>query len=351
MSEPDYQWNRERHNTEARLPVAVREVVRLVNEPKTTVARLAAAVATHHALAESVLRKANVSTYGLPGRVKNLNSAVVVLGLDALKATSRSVLVSSTGRQMTYTAVRHQDMWEHSIGCAIAARILASQSGRCSPDDAYLAGLLHDVGVMFTSGPDQGKGAGSALSGAIVMPRPMLEGAHRFAHAHIGADKAEEWGLALDIVEAIRFHHLPRLATTNNSLTGIVHLAEFLCHHLRVGTATFERADFCDREAIATLGVHEITTTEQLIASFDGLINAEIRHAPRLDEEVKKSKDKLFATLDGLLEEQRIMIALHYYEGLSVEEIGQLLEVPASAAGTYISGALAQLQEALKIGY
>jgi putative nucleotidyltransferase with HDIG domain len=349
MNELDYQWNRQRQFTEARLPVAVQEVVRLVNEPKTSVARLAAAVAKHHALAESVLRKANVSTYGLPGRVKNLNSAVVVLGLDALKATSRSVLVSSTGRKMTHTVVHHQDMWEHSIGCAITARTLAMQSGKCNPNDAYLAGLLHDVGVMFTNAQDQGRGAASTLSSAFTIPKPVLEGAHRFAHAHVGADKAEEWGLGLDIVEAIRFHHLPRLATTNSLLTGIVHLAEFLCHHLRVGMAEFERADQCDTEVLAKLGMQGISTPEELMASFDRRIRNEIQQTRPLNDEVKRLKDKLFVTLDGLLEEQRIMIALHYYEGLTVEEIGQLLEVPVPAASAFISEALAQVQGALNI--
>jgi putative nucleotidyltransferase with HDIG domain len=349
MNEFKHEWNRQHQFTEAKLPVAVHEVVRLVNEPKTSVARLAAAVAQHHALAESVLRKANVSTSGLQGRVKNLNSAVVVLGLDALKATSRSVLVSSTGRKMTHTVVRHQDMWEHSIGCAITARMLASRSGKCNPDDAYVAGILHDVGAMFTNGQDQGRGTGFAPSGTLAIPKPVLEGSHRFVHAHIGADKAEQWGLALDIVEAIRFHHLPRLATTNSFLAGVVHLAEFLCHRLHIGTAEFEHADVCDNGMLARLGMPQISSAEELMDSFDGLIKHEIQQMPRLDDEVKRLKDSLFATLEGLLEEQRIMIALHYYEGLSVEEIGQLLEVPVPATRAYISEALAQLQEALNI--
>jgi putative nucleotidyltransferase with HDIG domain len=347
MNDFDFPWNRQR--LDAKLPVAVQEVVRLINEPRTSVARLVAAVAKHQVLAESVLRKANVSTYGLPGRVKNLNSAVVVLGFDALKETSRSVLAATTGRKMTHSIIKLQGLWEHSIGCAIVARTLAKRSGKCNPDDAFVAGLLHDVGAFFSPNLDRGGVVASALPGALPFASPVLEGMTRFGHAHLGADKAEEWSLAEDIVEAIRFHHLPRLAATNVHLTAVVHTAEFLCHRLQVGRAEFEHADYFDNEMLIKLNVPMCSSMDALAAMFEGVNKDILPHAASLREAAMELKNAVIDTLDRMAEVQRLMVALHYYEGLSAEEIGQLMETPASTVNAYLSGSIAQLRSALQI--
>lgn len=343
MNEADYRWKMLRPSAEARLPGAVREVVRLLNEPKASVALLAAAVAKHQTLAESVLRKANVSTFGVAGRVKSLNSAVVMLGLDVLRETSRGILVASAGKKLQHDVMLQQTLWEHSIGCAIVAHTLASRSGKCNPADAFLAGLLHDVGALFHTGTDRQAMNNHAAAGELGVVKPTLEGMTRFVHAHVGADKAEEWGMARDIVEAIRFHHLPRLASTNIALAGIVHLAEFVCHRLHIGAAAFEQADHVDEESLARLGVLELSSIEALLSWFSQPVDGTGQHV-RLEIAARELNSELFSKFNGLREEQRLVLALYYFEGLSVLEIGQLLEMSVTGIEGQLSDALRQLQ-------
>ena len=72
---------------ESRLPLVAREIVELVNNPETSTARLAAVVSKDKMLVETILRKANSSYYGFPNRVKDLNLAVALLGVNALRET------------------------------------------------------------------------------------------------------------------------------------------------------------------------------------------------------------------------------------------------------------------------
>ena len=347
MNESLNMTNMQKSLADRRLPLTVHEVVRLVNDSRTSVARLAAAVAKHQALAESVLRKANMSIYGLPGRVRNLNSAVVVLGFDALKETSRGVLVAHAGRTITNMVVQNQEIWEHSMGCAIIARFLALRSGKCDSDEAFLAGLLHDIGALFSAGQNQS--SGGSPTGVLTTAQPVLEGMERFPHAHIGADMGRKWGLAEDVTEALRFHHFPRLATRNTSLTGVVHLAEFLCHQLHVGAAEYEEVNTVDPEVPARIGVAGISSAEAFMASFDNPDGDQSHRPSLLDQKVNNLKRKLFNALDELPEQQRLIVALHYFEGLSAAEIGLVLEIPFSFASAHLSDALSTLRNALKL--
>jgi RNA polymerase sigma factor (sigma-70 family) len=322
----------------------VQEIVRLVNEPRTSVARLAAAVARHQTLAESVLRKANVSSYGMPGRVKNLNSAVVVLGFDALKETSRSVLLASTGKKITRTLIENEGLWEHAIGCAIIAKTLAVQ-----PDAAFLAGLLHDIGAVFVHPAENGKANTARMSLGFTRSAPVLESTVRYLHAQAGAEKAQSWNVSADVVEAIRYHHLPRLAAKQSSLTNILHLAEYVTHALQVGVASFEEVTTADVAALATIGMDDVTTLQQLVERIKTIVSDVPADGTRLIEATRTVKSTLFSALDTLNEEQRLVLALHYYEGLTVEEIAQLLEVPTTAVSTRVRDAVAHLQLAAGI--
>jgi putative nucleotidyltransferase with HDIG domain len=324
------------------LQVAVKEVVRLVNEPRTTVSRLAAAVARNGDLATSVLRKANSSAFGLSGRVKNLNSAVVVLGFDALRETLRNLLVSTAGRSVTQAVVQNQELWEHSTACAVAARLLAGQLDVCSPDDAYLAGMLHDVGVLFASDPAM-QPRRSRNEDAVLAPRS------RYPHAAIGADKAREWGVDEGIVEAIRFHHQPGLASRHVELTAVLHVAEHLCHNLNGASVSYEHVDRFEPAACVAIGLPRNISPDEVLSRVDGQSSGAEDVTNPFGVALHEAKQSVREVIDGLPEEQRIILALRYYEGLSLGEIAQLFGLPASSVEAQFSEAMATLKQVLRV--
>ncbi len=87
--------------------------------------------------------------------------------------------------------------WRHSLRCALLARELARQTGAADPEEAYLAGLLHDIGKLTPAGKN----------GRI--PNDDAEGGKRPAHAAAGARMLADWGFPPLLTDAVRYHHAP----------------------------------------------------------------------------------------------------------------------------------------------
>jgi RNA polymerase sigma factor for flagellar operon FliA len=122
-----------------------------------------------------------------------------------------------------------------------------------------------------------------------------------------------------------------------------VYAAEFFCHCLRPDAAPFEQVEHIDMSILRDLNLSDQLSMEDRLARLDGL------QPQRLGDSVRELKNVLIETLDGLGDKQRIIIALHYFEGLSLAEIAQLLDVSLASAQEHLSGALARLNLALQI--
>jgi putative nucleotidyltransferase with HDIG domain len=118
-----------------------------------------------------------------------------------------------------------EQLWQHSEQTAAAARAIALSENLSSAkaDEAFLAGVLHDVGkVIFAT-----KAAARPYATSAVDIVAQME-AH---HAEVGAYLLGLWGFPNSIVEAVAFHHTPRQASEEGfGLAGIVHVADRLVH-------------------------------------------------------------------------------------------------------------------------
>jgi HD-like signal output (HDOD) protein len=137
-----------------------------------------------------------------------LAEAVAALGVR--KACD--LVVAAATRQMLAPAdVQVQALWNHALATAIAAEELARTTRRVDPARAFLPGLFHDVGriaFLLTDGMSFDVIQDLVTSGeadALACEREW----YGFTHAEAGAILAEDWGLALDQCEAIRWHHTP----------------------------------------------------------------------------------------------------------------------------------------------
>ena len=129
----------------------VREIISLVDDPRTSVAKLASAIYRNPTLMQRVLRQANSPMYGLPQRVTDPKFAEVLVGFDALREIVIRSVVYGAFRRMVNSLVKFEEFWIHSVGCALGARMIAEETGKCDPADAFLAGLLHDIGHVIVS--------------------------------------------------------------------------------------------------------------------------------------------------------------------------------------------------------
>src|SRR5678816_3719759 len=133
----------------ATLPEITAKIIATVEDPKSTPAHLHKIVAHDPALVTRILKVVNSSFYGLPGQIASIERAIVLLGLNAVKniAVAASLGQMFRGVQLCegFTA---KDLWQHCIAVAVTARELAKSLKIPVVDEAFLAGMIHDIGML-----------------------------------------------------------------------------------------------------------------------------------------------------------------------------------------------------------
>src|ERR1700742_1707997 len=133
----------------ATLPEITTQIIQTVEDPRSSAAKLHKIVSHDPALITRILKVVNSSFYGLPGQIGSVERAIVLLGLNAVKNIAVAASLGSLFRGVKlcegFTA---KDLWSHCIAVAVTARELAKQMKLPIADEAFLAGLIHDIGIL-----------------------------------------------------------------------------------------------------------------------------------------------------------------------------------------------------------
>src|SRR4051794_20786061 len=137
--------------TIATLPEVTAKIIQTVEDPKSTAAKLHQIVTHDPALVTRILKVVNSAFYGLPGQIGSVERAIVLLGLNAVK----NIAVAASIGQLFRTSkvcpgFSARDLWTHCIAVGVAARDLAKQMGSQIAEEAFLAGMIHDVGILIS---------------------------------------------------------------------------------------------------------------------------------------------------------------------------------------------------------
>ncbi len=291
----------------------VHQILHVMRDPAASVARLSAIVASDQRLSESVLRSANSPLLAIPQRVATVSNAITLLGFDALRDSVMRMVVTGAFRSLVDLFTAYGEFWNHSVSCGIVARMLARRSGAVSEDDAFVAGLFHDLGMIIPRGRDEG-----------ILPG-VEPGVETGTHEGIGAWLAEHWGLSARIQEAIHLHHHPAAAVVDPLLTATVHTADVLCRRLEVGRYAADPDLGFDPAALDLLGLQEKDLTVENLTEDMRVIRAGMAEAPGFSSIVASVKNSLVDSIGGLPYQERLTLALCYQEGLSFEEVAHLL--------------------------
>lgn len=222
------------------LPTVVARMLDLVDSPKTSTSTLARLIAQDQVLTARILKLANSSFYAFPRRIGTVQLALVVLGFDAVREMALGLSVLGAFRDESKSEHFHIGrFWQHSVAVGAATRLLARRLGHRQVGEAFVAGLLHDIGKLvlnqylpreFTACLEavnrQGKPAAEAET--------ALFGA---THGEVGGWLAERWNLPLPLVEAIRHHHRPERAADSPELPTLVGLGDYLAHRCQLGAS------------------------------------------------------------------------------------------------------------------
>ena len=301
-------------------------VVDLVNDPGTPVSRLAAVIGWNPILLRSLSASAN-SAFGLPGQVRDVNLALGLLGAQRVKETVKCAVASRATRHIVNSFHFCEALWNHSLLCALVSRAVAQETGYADPNRAFVAGLVHDIGFLFL-GDDLPSPETEAIreweSDSDVLP--SMSERHARMHEEAGSWMLDRWEtLDADIKDAVCNHHAPTGTETDPTLAAIVHVADVICHRLFGGPPGSKPRTLFSARALNTLGLSSGCACTSGEDPLDAL-QAQIMHrAPALELKTRVLKDDLVNTYEELEERERLVIALHYFEGMSLERIAGVL--------------------------
>jgi putative nucleotidyltransferase with HDIG domain len=187
------------------LPLVVRELMSVMRKPESSADDITRVLSADQALAGKILRLVNSSFYGMPGHVSTISQAVVILGHAALRslATTLSV-VDSFGSELP--AERRQVFWQHALATAAGAEVLARELGLPEPEEAFVAGLLHDIGhlILAIALPEECEAATAAgIIGDPEQERTIIG----MDHCRAGRLVLQHWKLPNSLIECVRLHH------------------------------------------------------------------------------------------------------------------------------------------------
>jgi len=253
------------------LPAVAMQVVELTNEPSVDVAALKACLQNDPALTSKILRVVNSSLFGLPTKVSDLSQALALIGVKPLKLL---VLGFSLPDELLSNLETHvlQRYWRHALVKAVAAREISELVWDMSGDEAFIAGLLQDIGALvliqdlgqpYVTFLDQVWSAGGDLA--------ELESATLgFDHGVLSARLLEAWRLPSNLIHAVGqpfdVARLSQLPPAERDLPQILHLAEIVAEFL-----ANDRAELLNGLLEVGQQYHDLTIgqVEALIASLE----------------------------------------------------------------------------------
>jgi HD-like signal output (HDOD) protein len=175
---------------------AVLRLRKVLQDPNQSIGDIANAISIEPLISAKLLHLANSVAFNPQGReISEMKSAITRLGLNAVRSTAMAIVMSQLLRakgMADYTSLTHS-LWEHSIKTACAAKVIAKNHTKFNPDEAFLAGLVHDLGAFYMlyratqydelrSRPDSVKyliiqwheSIGVSLLGALGMPEEIV---------------------------------------------------------------------------------------------------------------------------------------------------------------------------------
>lgn len=245
------------------LPGVATRIIEVVNDEDAGADDLLQVVQLDAALGVRILRTVNSAYYSLRYKVRDLKSAISLLGFDEVRNLALTVHVSRMfAEERGYGTYTREGLWDHLVGVASAARLVSRVAKRGMPEEVYLCGLLHDVGYILLDQYIHKRFC--QVIDHLDEATPTRAAERRiltFDHTELGEYVTRKWRFPEAVVDTIRYHHNPGEYTgEHRDAVAIVAIANALC----------------TRKGLSAMGVSNVPIPESTVFMSLGIRSEEL---------------------------------------------------------------------------
>ncbi|MCB0742683.1 MAG: HDOD domain-containing protein [Ignavibacteriales bacterium] len=253
------------------------EVSKLLDDPSTNTAALSRMIGKDQGLSTKILSIANSPLYGLSRKVSTIDFAILIIGYQDIKNIVVALTMVDSFRNKSDKYLDQKEFWMHSMLTGTACKRVAEDLGFRIGSEAFVAGLLHDLGmpVMHKFFRNEFE----AIVDDFNNNTPLLEAEINhlgLSHQEIGNFLANKWQLPEHLSNSIMFHHKPSSNPEKDVLTSIVHLADYMTQKLEIGNFYLDNNYELDQSVLGTLGISSEDELDSFIESYRELFTTEI---------------------------------------------------------------------------
>jgi len=242
------------------LPEVTVKIIEVVENPDGTARDLHEVIKRDPALSAKVLKVINSAFYGLPGQIASVDRAIVLLGMSAVRnlaiAASVAKMFTSPRQARLFNA---KALWRHCVAVGVASRMIAAAAGNVAgTDEMFLAGLIHDLGLLIERQAHVSELAEvvrqcQAGQGSFLELEAEIIGA---THQEFGEAVAARWKFPRHLRACVGFHHNPENLSEGLRCVGnILRCADVLCCGERIGFSLTESDGKLPPEVLDEVGI------------------------------------------------------------------------------------------------
>ncbi|MCX5769507.1 MAG: HDOD domain-containing protein [Candidatus Hydrogenedentes bacterium] len=283
MARPDVRDTISKISSLPTLPSILTQILATAADPDSSAIDLGRHIASDQSLSAALLRLVNSASYGHYREIKDIATAIVMLGFFEVRnlALSATCFRHFAGSRRSASDYDRTQLWRHSVASAMAAERLAKRL-HVDGGSAFVGGLLHDIGkvVFDVLYPDEFRRAYQKARLERKYIREVELESFDLDHSVAGELLAEHWNLPHVIVESIRFHHEPHNALADGRLASLTSWADFVTYQSGLGEnsngrdteAPEESPVLYVPEAVWKTVMGELETSHERIDSFLGVL-------------------------------------------------------------------------------
>ncbi len=239
-------------------PAIIATLMNMTSDINTDINKITKAIMADQSLTAKVLKMSNSSFYGRSREVKTLKEAIMILGFMTLHS-----LVIATATQTLYQKTIDDGitgkLWEHGFATAIASRLLAPAAGFPYMEEAFVAGLLHDIGklVLAQKMPKDYREIVETVEAERGSFSDAELAAFGFTHSQVGSLLLQKWSFPQELIDAVEQHHQPaEAAEQNKKLPLIINIGNSMAKRLDVGFSDYAVEDLTALESVSAINLN-----------------------------------------------------------------------------------------------